>query len=274
MPSFVVRQRGVDSSGRPILATDFFWVVWCALLSDKRLASFADRIVIVQGSFMARAGGGAAESAGYHDLAGAVDTRVWNLTRHERDLLWAVAAEYGIWFWERGPAAYMGGMDEHGHGIAGWDYPCSEGVKAQWRAAVGRRDGLAGNGPDYMHRPHPVVLYPPTDLLTQEDYMESADAKNRFDRLEKAVDDLTDLVAQGKNASWKRDKKASEMASRQVAMLGGVVDALTELATEEDLDKVRKRLGALRKTVLEHLAADPDVDGADNPAAEATTQES
>lgn len=260
---FTVRRYGTDTSGRPLLFTAAFWDTWQRVLADPRVRPFADRVVIVQGSFMAQAGGGASASAGYHDRAGAIDTRTWNLTRAELDTLIIVAREHGIALWRRDQQ--HGGMNPHAHGAAGWDHPHAAGIAFQWSEYRAGRDGLASRGPDYERRPSPLVLTPPP---APEDYMATSDAEKKLaealDRLER----IEGLVRQGKSASWQRDKKAAEVASRQIAMLGGVVDQLTELAEETDPVKLNRRVKQIKQTVLDHLAADPDVDGADNPAQE------
>lgn len=273
-PSFTVRQRGTDTSGRQILATDFFWQVWQAVLADPRLAGFAWKITTVQGAFMARLGGGASASAGYHDLAGCWDVRTWNLTLAEQATLWAVAAEYGIWFWKRGPAPQMGGMDEHGHAIAGWDRPLASGAAYQWTQAKAGRDGLAGNGPDYMRRPKPIVLYPPTHLL-QEDYMATDDAREKLAQIQADTAATRRLLERFVPNEVKRDQAALQRARdskrKVVSLLGGLADQLVELEQAVDGTAAKGQLRAMKKSILTALAEDPDVDGPDNPAPEALT---
>lgn len=277
MPDFTVAQRGTDSSGRPLLATAFFWQVWMAVLDDPRLAGFAWKVTSVQGAFMSRLGGGATASAGYHDLAGCWDVRVWNLTAAERQLLWDVAAEYGIWFWERGLSYVMGGMDPHGHAIAGWDAPLASGAAYQWTQAKAGRDGLAHNGPDYMRRAHPIVTFPP-DRLLQEDYMSTTAAEQKLDRALSGIAELTDLVegidtGLGKlstveRARWNASKRHKQTLVQQI---GGVTDQLVEIANDIDADgkAVRAKVREVCARLMDALAADPDIDGPDNPAPEA-----
>jgi hypothetical protein len=268
MPDFTVARRGTDSSGRPILATTYFWRVWQAVLADERVRPFAHLVVVVQGAFMARLGGGASASAGYHDLGGCWDVRTWNLTAEQERILWAVAWEYAICFWKRDYA--HGGMDEHGHAIAGWDRPLAGGAAYQWTQARGGRDGLASNGPDYMQRPNkPLPAAPPAELL-RKDWMMSTEAEKKLDAANAKLDRVLTRINDSSAAERARDReaaqKAREVARRQIAAIGGVVDQLTELEAETDLETVKKRLRTLNQAMRRHLADDPDVDGADNPA--------
>lgn len=275
MPDYTVARRGTDTSGRPILATAYFWAVWCAMLADPRLAAFAWKIVVVQGAFMARLGGGATASAGYHNLAGCWDVRTWNLTPAEQQLLWDVAAEYGIWFWKRDLNPAHGGMDEHGHAVAGWDRPLAAGAATQWAQAQARRDGLARNGPDYMLRRRPIVLTPPARLL-QEDPMAAPDAQKKLDqilanqeRLERSLGKLSDAERSRFERDRARDKAAK---SQMIGLLGSVVDQLTEIGNDVADDATKAQVRAVKTMILSALAANPDVDGADNPASAETTQ--
>lgn len=258
---FTVRRYGTDTSGRPLLFTVAMWQAWQQVLADPRVRPFAARVVLVQGSFMGQAGGGASASAGYHDLGGAGDVRTWNLTRAELDTLVIVAREHGIALWRRDQQ--HGGMDPHAHWAAGWDHPIAAGIAFQWDEYRADRDGLASRGPDYEWRPSPLVLTPPP---APEDYMATSDAEKKLDKILAGQAELERLVRQGKSAAWQRDKKAAEVASRQISMLGAVADMLTELDGEVDGVKLNRRVKQIKQTVLDHLADDPDVDGADNPA--------
>ena len=264
---FTVRRYGTDTSGRALLFTVAMWQTWQQVLADPRIRPFAARVVLVQGSFMGQAGGGASASAGYHNLGGAGDVRTWNLTRAELDTLVIVARQHGIALWRRDHL--HGGMDPHAHWAAGWDHPIAAGIAFQWAEYRAGRDGLASRGPDYERRPTPLVLTPPP---VPEDYMATSDAEKKLDKILANQAELERLVRQGKSAAWQRDKKAAEkakqVAERQIAVLGSLVDMLTELDDEVDGVKLNRRVRQIKQTVLDHLAADPDVDGADNPARE------
>lgn len=269
MPSYVVRERGTDTSGRPIYATDYFWRVWQAVLRRPRVQPFAHLVVVVQGAFMERVGGGAMASAGYHDKGGCWDIRTWNLTLEQQRILWWEAALFGIIFWPRGPSAAMGGMDPHGHAIAGWDSPLAPGAVTQWAQARNRRDGLASNGPDYV-TPRPAwVAAPPRELL-QEDYMATDEAQRKLDQvlselgsLKAQLGDLSNDEKQRFVRERDRDKKK---ISGLVGLLGGLADQLIEIANDADDDATKANVARARDRILSALAEDPDVDGQDNPA--------
>ena len=272
MPDFTVAQRATDTSGRPILATAYFWQVWLAVLADERLRSIAWKVVVVQGAFMSRLGGGAAASAGYHDLGGCWDVRTWNLTASEQQLVWDVAAEYGVWFWKRDLSYAHGGMDEHGHAIAGWDAPLASGAAYQWVQAKQGRDGLARNGPDYMLRRRPIVTSPPPNLLTKE-YLMTSPAEDKLDEalsLLKSLDKSTEKLSDAERRRWTKQKDWKQQSTKR---LGGIADQLGSLAepaqkgksTEDQLKALRQAVRGLRGDVLQLLSEDPDVDGADNP---------
>ena len=258
---FTVRRYGTDTSGRPLYFTVAFWTVWCAALADPRLDGFRHRVVVVQGAHMALVGGGAAASAGYHDKAGCIDVRTWNLTLAEQALLWRVMDDYGIRFWKRGPASYMGGMDEHGHGLAVW--------------ARARQNGLSNGAPDYMPREHPVLEQPPAHAF-KEDYMSSTAAEQKLDTALGLLREIGGDLTQFKNAEWKRDKNAATKAKKAkddlVTALGGLADQLVEIEQHADDAATKAALRRVKNRLLEALAADPDIDGPDNPAPAETDQ--
>lgn len=157
----VVLRRGTDSSGRGIFATNYMWDWWQKqILADKRIKPFAHLVTITQGAWMKLAGGGAADSAGYHDGGGTFDLRVWNLTSAQVALLVKVLRE-------KGAAAYLrnlqhGGFeDAHIHFVLGSDHGLSSGAKYQWAEYLAGRDGLSSGGKDYHPRPAPLVTKPP-----------------------------------------------------------------------------------------------------------------
>lgn len=149
-----VSVRGVDPSGRPILATDRMWSWWESVCEELDFTP-----TVVQGSFMSRVpGGGAADSAGYHDLGACFDLRVWDLTGAQQERLVRTLRRWGAAAWRRDQRH---GMDPHIHFVFGADRPWTKGAASQWAAYLSGRDGLASNGPDYEWRPEPLVLRPP-----------------------------------------------------------------------------------------------------------------
>jgi hypothetical protein len=153
MASSTVVRVGTDSSGRPIYMTKRmrrWWRRVCIRLGFTP--------TIVQGAWMAKAGGGAAASAGYHDGGGCLDLRVWDLTGEQQVKLIRVLRSMGAGAWLRGKAH---GMDPHIHLVLGFDHGLTIGARSQWNAYLDGRDGLASNGADYHWRPNPLVTVPP-----------------------------------------------------------------------------------------------------------------
>lgn len=163
MPDFTVARRGTDSSGRGIFATAYMWN-W---FHDDVLTGvpFGDKVVITQGAFMPMAGGGAAGSAGYHDLGGCFDLRVWNLTDDEVGQMVRRLRSCGAAAWLRNPQ-HGGFTDPHIHMVLGTDHPLTGGAAFQWSEYLAGRDGLAGRGEDYHWRPDPLVTTPPKDWFS------------------------------------------------------------------------------------------------------------
>lgn len=145
---------GTDTSGRPILVTRKMRRWWRRVC--KRLGF---KPTIVQGAWMVKAGGGAAESAGYHDGGGCLDIRVWDLTAVQQERLVRTVRLMGAGGWIRDKE--RGGMDPHFHLVLGSDSGLSTGALAQWRDYLAGLDGLASRGNDYHWRPNPLALEPP-----------------------------------------------------------------------------------------------------------------
>lgn len=171
MPDFSVVRTGTDSSGRPILMTAYMRDWWEAVCDELGF-----RPTIVQGAFMARNGGGATASAGYHDQAGCLDLRTWDQTADNVERIVRTCRRRGAGTWLRD---HRHGMDPHIHLVLGTDQPLASGASSQWREYVAGGDGLAGSAPDYHWRPSPLVLTPPQE----EDEMKDAD----WTRLEATV---------------------------------------------------------------------------------------
>lgn len=197
MPDFTVHQYGTDSSGRAILMTTYMhrW------LEDVK-ADLDFTPVVVQGAFQERLGGGAADSAGYHDLGGCLDFRTRDLTSAQRNALIAACRAHGAAAWRRDQV--HGGMDEHAHIVLGTDSPIASGAAQQWRDYINGYDGLyyrdGRKRPDYEERPDPLVLTPPEADMTPEQ-------AKQLDGLTKAVASLADMVealAEGNEAIKRR----------------------------------------------------------------------
>ena len=158
MPDFTVHAYGTDTSGRTIYVTAFMHDWW-----ESVVTALGFRPTIVQGAFMTRNGGGAADSAGYHDQGGCMDVRTWDLTTSQVDALVWQARTHGAAAWRRDKTPLHGGMDPHCHITLGSDSPLSAGAAESWRSYLAGDNGLAGNAPDYEKRPNPLVLTPPPE---------------------------------------------------------------------------------------------------------------
>lgn len=157
MTDFTVIRYGTDSSGRAIYMTRYMAEWLDAVKADPKVAPFAEKIVVTQGAFMTRTGGGAAASAGYHDQAGCIDFRSWNLTAEERTAFIRACRRRG------GAASYRTAADgfpgnEHIHCTLGGDRPYSPGAASSWAQYVAGTNGLANHAPDREWRPDPLVL--------------------------------------------------------------------------------------------------------------------
>lgn len=151
-PDFTVITVGTDSSGRPIKMTRYMWEWWNVTCEELGF-----RPTIVQGAFMA--GQGAAASAGYHDEAGCLDLRVWDLEEEQQVKVIRTTRRRGAGSWLRDEK--HGGFDPHIHLVLGTDKPLTDGAAWQWQEYIAGRDGLASRGRDYHWRPDPIVLKPP-----------------------------------------------------------------------------------------------------------------
>lgn len=152
-PNFTVKRYGTDTSGRDIFLTAFMHQWWEGVVKELGF-----RPTIVQGAFMVRDGGGATDSAGYHDAGGCMDVRVWDLTAAQQGKLVRTVRRRGGAGWIRDEQ--HGGMDSHFHITLGGDQPLSPGAKVSWASYLAGGDGLAGGGRDYHWRPDPLVTVP------------------------------------------------------------------------------------------------------------------
>jgi len=143
---------GTDSSGRPIYMTRYMRRWWRRVV---KLCGFTP--TIVQGAFMVKAGGGASDSAGYHDGGGCLDIRTWDRTPAELLKMNRVIRELGAGGWIRDERH---GMDPHYHLVLGSDFDLSAGARGQWLDYLNGLNGLSDKRADYMWRPDPIVRKP------------------------------------------------------------------------------------------------------------------
>lgn len=157
---------GTDANGRPVLMSRRMRRQWRRLC---RRLGFSP--TILQGAYMAQAGGGADASAGYHDGGGCLDLRVWDLTASKQERLIRAGRAMGWAVWLRDQRH---GMDPHFHILLGCDVDKAYGASKQWTQYLNGRDGLASNGPDYHWRPDPLVTVPPPSHDKLRDLLDEA----------------------------------------------------------------------------------------------------
>lgn len=183
-----MKQFGTDSIGRGIFLT-VFHREW--LKARERNLGFP--LVITQGAFMVRNGGGAPDSNGFHDQAGCVDLRSKNLTEAQIDAVVKELRDHGAGAWRRDGTAKHGDMDPHIHYVLGVDSPLSAGARTSWSSYRNGGDGLAAgpgrpaNAPDYERRPVPLVLTPPEEDMTKKEMLELLNSPEGQKAIAKAV---------------------------------------------------------------------------------------
>lgn len=173
-PADIIRV-GSDSSGRDLWMTAYM-AQWFE--GVKRHLDFTP--VVVQGAFMVRNGGGAADSGGFHDGGGCLDLRTWDRTSDQIGQMVRVLRIGGAAAWYRTPS--NSGMDEHIHIVLGSDFHLTANAALQWRNYLAGDAGLDGPARDPHWRPDPIVTTPP------DDYMEEPVSPEQEDRIaEKAA---------------------------------------------------------------------------------------
>lgn len=220
MGDFDIVLYGTDTSGRAVYMTKYMRAWWLRVTEELGFEP-----TIVQGAFMARAGGGASDSAGYHDGAGCLDLRTWDRTADEIDQTIRVLRRYGAAAWRRDQRH---GMDPHIHFVLGTDRPLDGGAAYQWRQYLDGRNGLASNGPDYEWRPCPLVTEPPEDDMFSDDDRATLDATR-------------EAVAALAQAERERAKEAADREARRFANLRVILKERFG-ATDRDLDDILSHL--------------------------------
>ena len=223
-----VQAHGLDSSGRPIYATDYMWAWWLGVVDRLGFTP-----TIVQGAFMTRVdGGGADASAGYHDAAGCLDLRVWDLTEDQVARTIRELRRSGAAAWVRDQRH---GMDPHIHLVLGGDSPLADGAAWQWEQYLAGRDGLSSGGRDYQYRPDPLITEPP-------EVDDMADYAAQLDRIEKGLTALRDREAERDKAE--RDRaKARHLAI--LALLDKLADDISDAAAKAQVKRLRVAVEAL-----------------------------
>lgn len=245
-----VRQHGLDSSNRPIYASDEMWAVWLLVLAHPRVERFADKVTITQGAWMAYVpGGGADASSGYHDEDGTFDLRVWNLEDDEvADLIWVLRFYGGAAAWLRN-LEHGGFKDAHIHLVFCWLSRLSAGARSQVAVYKSGRSGLASNGSDYHPRPSPLVLTPP-----EEDPM--ADYAAQLDKIQEIA---SAAAATATRTERKLDKLRESTFKRDRDLKLQVRAVLASLADDPAVDKkVIGKLTSIEATLDAGLEPDED----------------
>lgn len=226
MSSFTVRMHGRDSSGRPIFTTDYMWAWLEAVKADPSVAPFAAKIIITQGAFMLRAGGGADASAGFHDFAGCIDFRLFNLTEAEAEaFVWAGRIR-GAAVWRR-DAAHGWSGESHIHATLGGDQQMSPGAQSSWRQYVNGTNGLANFGRDLERRPNPLVLsFTGDDMPAFDDKVPGTSIT--FGDALKILPGLERHFAAARKAEVERDRKQNALIRSLFADLPAAVAAAVE----------------------------------------------
>jgi hypothetical protein len=227
VPDFTVHAYGTDSSGRTIYMTAFMhdWY-------EARCAAVGFRPTIVQGGFMTRNGGGAADSSGAHDQGGCIDVRTRDLTEAQIDAWVRETRDHGGATYRRDLTPKHGGMDPHAHTTLGADRPLSAMAHLLWASYVAGGDGLAAGpgrpsgAPDYEYRPNPLVLTPPPeDDMTPDQDRTLSEIAATVARLEKRGIRQTQRVMAAIRAARKQ-VKASD--TQVLAALDDVEKALAD----------------------------------------------
>jgi len=203
MPAY--QRVGTDSSGRPILMTRFMATWWEGIVAELGFEP-----TIIQGAWMKYAGGGATESAGYHDGGGCLDVRVWDLTTTQQQAVIHATRWGGAGSWLRDKK--HGGMDPHIHMVLGSDQGLSSGAAWQWLNYIHGGDGLSSGGRDYHPRPKPLVTEPPESLMEEAMKPEDFDKIRTIVRQE--VDAVLDAPINAKDPGG--DKKFAGMSVRRL----------------------------------------------------------
>lgn len=223
---------GRDTSGRPIIMTRRMKAAFDAVVARAGISP-----VIVQGAFMASvAGGGAAASAGYHDLAGCIDTRTWNLTADQQAALLKVARSVGWAVWKRDRV--HGGMDEHMHWVLLDEPNMTAGAAWQENEYRAGRDGLAGQGSDYHWRPEVIQAFDYDAFL--EDNMPSME-ELKDELVPAIINQLMDRRISAKGMTVAAALRQASSADDMRSILKGLPDAMAQ-AVEDALPSERESL--------------------------------
>lgn len=247
---------GTDSSGRPLYMSERMWGAWLATM-DELGDDLANEIDITQGAFMKFAGGGAADSAGYHDLSSCIDTRVWDLTGDQIGRVVRTGRRVGWAVWLRN-VRHGGFTDEHCHwtlldemkGVPGGGGETSgPGAQAQWASYRAGNDGLASNGDDYHWRP-----LRPLPVFNLEKWR--ADVMPSVEEIANQVWSEEISADADKGPAREKMREAANQAAEANAKVTTLAQEFEEFRTRElARDKAAKERDEALKQQLENLGA-------------------
>ncbi len=266
-------QRGVDSSGRPLVLTRQHW----QFIDRLNAGPGKGKLVVIQGSF--RGGSGADASGDTHDNAGSSDIRRWNLTSDEAYAVKKASRDPqqvgGGSMWERTAAQ---GFDSHFHNTLVGDRPGSPGSLAQEAAYIAGYNGLGSGYRGYRDdfwRPATITAY-----KFLEDEITMAEAAEIKDAIKASEERILARIggAEGRERDRdfrmdeKNDQALKDFKSAVFTEWGKQADELTLLANATKDVATRKELRKMQAKILRRLKDDPAVDGADNPSDEAVAE--
>jgi len=235
--AYEVFRYGTDTSGRAVLMNRRM----AAALNATHARLDGKRPTLVQGAYMARLGGGAPDSAGYHDAGGCLDWRTWDLASLGLSPSRVIAAlrQVGWAAWVRDQN--HGDMDPHIHGVLLGDTDAASGASSQMTAYRNGLNGLYPSGPDYHPRPNPIPTF---DYEQTEGDELQASEWDRLDALltrkvAAGVKPLEDAFAAFRQNEVDRDtaEQDRDVASREreQAILAAVAALPDDKLTREDV---------------------------------------
>jgi hypothetical protein len=248
-----VVQRGLDSSGRPLVLTRQHWQ-----FIDRLNAGPAQGLLTpIQGGF--RRGQGADASGDTHDLAITSDLRRWNLSNDQAYDVKMQSRKWGGSMWERTEAQ---GFDPHFHNALYGDSPGSPGAKQQIHAWVDlARNGLGNNYAQYADDFWRPTQIKPYQYIPEDDMFEDKDRA--------LLQDVHDTLDQFRRGSFKRDTELKKKISQSITSMGRMADSLTLTINKVDDEGIKRELRDTKKKILDELKNLEFVDGPDNPSDDA-----
>ncbi len=228
-----------DTSGRPVYLNRRMAAAWVTTVDRLGFTP-----TIVQGAYMTRAGGGASDSAGYHDAGGCIDTRTWDLTADQQQEVIRAGRTVGWAVWKRDAA--HGGMDEHMHWVLLDDEDAAGGAVSQMAAYRAGRDGLDSGGPDYHWRPDPIPSYSydqEADMPTPEDLLAAEITKDVSlkQAMREMHNDLATLRKEFKEFRANEVKRDRERVKAEDARAQKVLAAIDAIEIPEGMTKAEFR---------------------------------